>query len=71
MEASKKKTYCLELILKKFGIIIENLFKKRYWVNENFFGGSGPVFLMIGGESEAQSKTMTKGQWIKLSLIHI
>ena len=37
---------------------------KRYWVNEEFFNGNGPVFIMIGGEGEENPIWMNNGQWI-------
>ncbi len=36
--------------------------KKRYYVNDRYFDGSGPVFLMIGGEAAESSYWMTSGQ---------
>lgn len=47
---------------------LENLFYfilQRYFVNSNFYKRGGPVFLMIGGESEASAKWMAEGQWIE------
>lgn len=41
--------------------------KQRYYVNDEFFknaNGTGPVFLMIGGEGEATERWMTQGAWI-------
>lgn len=40
---------------------------KRYFVNEQYFNknGSGAVFLMIGGEQEADRKWMNAGNWIE------
>lgn len=37
---------------------------QRYFVNDTFFKKGGPVFLMIGGEGEAQPKWMVQGAWI-------
>lgn len=38
---------------------------QRYFVNDTFFAGDGPVFLMIGGEGEANPIWMTTGTWIE------
>lgn len=41
--------------------------QQRYYVNDEFFkpgNGTGPVFLMIGGEGEATARWMTEGAWI-------
>ncbi len=40
---------------------------KRYWVNEAFFDGTGPVFIMIGGEGEENPIWMENGQWINFA----
>ncbi len=41
-----------------------NTFEQRYWVNEQeYSGGGGPAFLMIGGEGEGSSSWLTYGQW--------
>lgn len=37
--------------------------QQRYFVNGSFFTGSGPVFLMIGGEGEANPIWMKDGAW--------
>lgn len=43
--------------------------KQRYFVNDTFFNGStsSPIFLMIGGESEASAKWMVAGAWIEFA----
>lgn len=41
--------------------------KQRYWVNEEFFDGTGPVFIMIGGEGEENPIWMKNGQWINFA----
>lgn len=41
--------------------------KQRYWVNENYFDGTGPVFIMIGGEGEENPIWMENGQWINFA----
>ena len=38
--------------------------KQRYWVNDEFFDGTGPVFLMIGGEGEENPIWLKMGQWV-------
>ena len=45
--------------------------KKRYWVNDEFFDGTGPVFLMIGGEGEENPIWMKNGQWINYAKIFV
>ena len=45
--------------------------KKRYWVNEQYFDGSGPVFIMIGGEGEENPIWMNNGQWINFAKQHV
>ena len=40
---------------------------QRYWVNQNFFDGTGPVFIMIGGEGEENPIWMENGQWINFA----
>ncbi|VVD02765.1 unnamed protein product [Leptidea sinapis] len=43
-----------------------SLNKKRYFVNDSFFDSNeaGPIFLMVGGESEANPQWMIRGTWI-------
>lgn len=43
------------------------VWKQRYYVNDSFydFNNPGPVFLMIGGEGEADARWMVKGAWIE------
>lgn len=36
-------------------------FKQRYFVNEEFWGGEGPVFFSIGGESTLTSSSVSSG----------
>lgn len=38
--------------------------QQRYFVNDQFYNGTGPIFLMIGGEGEATAKWMHEGAWI-------
>jgi serine protease 16 len=38
------------------------LCQKRYWVNDTFFNGTGPVFLWIGGEGELDPLWIVLGQ---------
>lgn len=37
---------------------------QRYFVNKEHYKAGGPVFLMIGGEGEANKKWMEEGAWI-------
>lgn len=37
---------------------------QRYFVNDTFYKSGGPIFLMIGGEGEAQPIWMVQGAWI-------
>lgn len=39
--------------------------QQRYWYNSTYWKPGGPVFLMIGGEGEADPIWMTEGSWIK------
>lgn len=41
--------------------------KQRYWINAEHFDGSGPVFIMIGGEGEENPIWMNHGQWINFA----
>ena len=36
-------------------------------MNEAFFDGTGPVFIMIGGEGEENPIWMENGQWINFA----
>ena len=38
---------------------------KRFWVNSNFFNGTGPVFILIGGESAETPYDVVGGAWIE------
>ena len=38
--------------------------KQRYFVNASLHRQGGPVFLMIGGEGEANSAWMSHGTWM-------
>jgi hypothetical protein len=40
-------------------------------VNDQHFNGSGPVFLMIGGEGAESSIWMTNGQWHNYGLTFV
>jgi hypothetical protein len=37
---------------------------KRYWVDETFWNGTGPVFLYIGGQLEMDPEFVFRAQWI-------
>lgn len=37
---------------------------KKYFVNEQYFNGQGPVFLIIGDEQAAKPEYIAKGFWI-------
>lgn len=50
--------------LDHFNEALTTTWKQRYWVNDEFFQGNGPVFLMIGGEGEENPIWMKNGQWI-------
>lgn len=39
--------------------------QQRYWYNSTFWKPGGPVFIMIGGEGEANPMWMVEGTWIK------
>ena len=39
--------------------------QQRYWYNSTFWKPGGPVFIMIGGEGEANPIWMVEGTWIK------
>ncbi|XP_072049545.1 LOW QUALITY PROTEIN: putative serine protease K12H4.7 [Amphiura filiformis] len=39
--------------------------QQRYFVNDTYFKGDGPVFLMIGGEGTANPIWMQEGTWIE------
>lgn len=43
---------------------MNNSIFQRYFVNDTFYKSGGPVFLMIGGEGEAEPKWMVQGAWI-------
>ncbi len=45
--------------------------KQRYWVNERYFDGTGPVFIMIGGEGEENPVWMENGQWINFAMQYV
>ena len=52
--------------MNNFALIEKNCLNlKRYWVNDTFFLGYGPVFIMIGGEGEENPIWMIEGQWIQ------
>ncbi|KAK0076431.1 hypothetical protein PV326_010783 [Microctonus aethiopoides] len=38
---------------------------QRYFVNSEYYKENGPVFVMIGGEGEANATWMVEGQWIE------
>lgn len=59
-------TWCYLLEIDNF-YLLENIYVKRYWVNEEFFDGTGPVFIMIGGEGEENPIWMENGQWINFA----
>ncbi|XP_053565946.1 LOW QUALITY PROTEIN: putative serine protease K12H4.7 [Bombina bombina] len=40
------------------------VWKQRYFMNDSFTQTDGPVFLMIGGEGEANKAWMTSGTWL-------
>ena len=40
-------------------------------MNDEFFDGSGPVFIMIGGEGEENPIWMKNGQWINYAKIFV
>ncbi|XP_028402070.1 putative serine protease K12H4.7 [Dendronephthya gigantea] len=39
--------------------------QQRYWYNSTYWKPGGPVFIMIGGEGEANPIWMVEGTWIK------
>ena len=41
--------------------------KQRYWINDTFFDGTGPAFIMIGGEGTENPKWIVSGEWIVLA----
>lgn len=40
-------------------------------MNDKYFNGTGPVFIMIEGEGIANPKWMNIGTWIKIAKIHV
>ncbi|TRY70321.1 hypothetical protein TCAL_08250 [Tigriopus californicus] len=42
----------------------DRMWKQRYFVNDTFYKKGGPIFLMIGGEGEANPIWMVEGTWI-------
>eukprot|EP00095_Tigriopus_kingsejongensis_P004313 maker-scaffold562_size136394-snap-gene-0.8 protein:Tk04313 transcript:maker-scaffold562_size136394-snap-gene-0.8-mRNA-1 annotation:"hypothetical protein BRAFLDRAFT_284130" len=42
----------------------DRVWQQRYFVNDTFYRPGGPIFLMIGGEGEANSIWMVEGTWI-------
>jgi hypothetical protein len=49
--------------LSHFDESLKATWRQRYWVNDEFFNGSGPVFIMIGGEGEENPIWMKNGAW--------
>ena len=37
---------------------------KKYFVNDQYFNGQGPVFLIVGDEQAAKPRHIAKGFWI-------
>ena len=63
--------WCFSGQRKQYNIMFMNtLSLQRYFVNESFYHGGGPVFLMIGGEGTAQASWMVTGQWIKYAKVY-
>lgn len=53
--------------LDNFNKTLTITWKQRYWINEKFFNGTGPIFLMIGGENDANPIWMIGGTWYTLA----
>nr|DBA26011.1 TPA: hypothetical protein GDO54_010325 [Pyxicephalus adspersus] len=56
--------YWFEQRLDHFAGADSRVWKQRYYMNESFSSGDGPVFLMIGGEGTANPAWMTQGTWM-------
>lgn len=41
-----------------------NFIFQRYFISSQYYQDDGPVFLMLGGEAEANPQWMVQGQWI-------
>lgn len=52
-------------ILDHFHPTDDRMWKQRYFVNDTFYKEGGPIFLMIGGEGEANPIWMVEGTWIE------
>lgn len=56
--------------LDHFNPINNETWQQRFYVNDEYYKSSGPVFLMIGGEGEATAKWMVQGAWIQYAKEH-
>ncbi|XP_064615454.1 putative serine protease K12H4.7 [Liolophura sinensis] len=50
--------------LDHFNYIDDSSWQQRYFISTQYYQDNGPVFLMLGGEAEANPQWMVQGQWI-------
>ena len=51
-----------------FRVVDTTTWQQRYWVNDSFWDREkGPVFLMIGGEGEADPKWVVEGEMMVMA----
>lgn len=43
---------------------------QRYFISEEHYAKGGPVFLMLGGEREANPAWLQNGHWVRQALVH-
>jgi hypothetical protein len=69
METSRKLRVLLNFIYLKNCKIFFNI--KRYFLNDMYFTGKGPVFIYIGEEGESDPFNMISGFWVEQAGIFV
>ena len=56
--------------LDHFNILNQGYWQQRFWVNEQYYNGTGPLFLYVEGEGAGSPYSVVSGQHVELAVNH-